>query len=105
MTKCSNTRGSYKTMPPERTVAEGKSKQRTAKECTAVCRRLTSIQACESKEDRSRVEDGMGGNGMSQHSFSAMSGCARLVKAHGFTQPSSKIHLLNLSPLDERVTH
>lgn len=94
-------------MPPEHTAAEGKSKQRTAKECTAVCRRLTSIQACESREERSKAEDeeGMGAYAMSQRSFSAMSGCAGLVKAHGFTHPSSKIHLLNLSPLDERVAH
>lgn len=45
----------------------------------------------------------MGGYTVNQRSFSTMSGCAGLVKAHGFTQPSSEIHLLNLGPLDERV--
>lgn len=86
---------------------EEKSKRRTAKERTAVCQRLTSIQACESKKERIRAEDedDMGDYAVNQRSFSTMSWCAGLVKAHGFTQPSSEIHLLNLSPLDERVAH
>lgn len=72
-----------------------------------VYRRLTSIQACEGREERSKAEDedGMSAYAVSQRSFSAMSRCAGLVKAHGFTHPSSKIHLLNLGPLDECVTH
>lgn len=48
-------------------------------------------------------ETGMGGYVVNQRSFSAMSGCTGLVKTHGFTHPSSEIHLLNLGPLDERV--
>lgn len=45
----------------------------------------------------------MGAYVVNQRSFSAMSGCTGLVKTHGFTHPSSEIHLLNLGPLDERV--
>lgn len=36
-------------------------------------------------------------------SFSAASGSAGLVEAHGFAQPAGKVHLLHFRPLDERV--
>lgn len=76
-------------------------RQKSAQQCVGGLQAYRPVRAEERR--KAEDEDGMGAYAVCKRSFSTMSGCAGLVKAHGFTQPSSKIHLLNLGPLDERV--